>query len=129
MKANIKKGKDREVESPAEYEKEIKNGDQTVKIKRSNKKISRQSKEFKRYQNKKVRQENFMNDDKGKTEKEMALEELSKRLEEMFESFFQELTENLKDFELPDDVNPEEAVEVANKTMDKCLEKFQESLR
>jgi hypothetical protein len=120
MKANIKKGKSWEVETPAEYEK---NGH-----KRSNKKISKMSKEFKRYQNKKVRQENFMNDDKGKTEKEMALEELSKRLEEMFESFFQELTENLNDFELPDDVNPEEAVEVANKTMDKCLERFQESL-
>jgi hypothetical protein len=121
MKANIKKGKSWEVETPAEYEK---NGH-----KRSNKKISKMSKEFKRYQNKKVRQENFMNDEnKGKTEKEMALEELSKGLEEIFETFIQDTTEYLKDFEMPDSVSPDEAVEVTEKTMDKCLKKFQESL-
>ena len=131
MKANIKKGKSWDVdEGPAEYEKEVEKGDQIVKIKRSNKKVSTHSKKFKKAQNKKVRQENWKNDEnEGKTEKEIALEELGNRLEEAFESFIQDLTEDLKNFELPDDVNPEEAVEVVEKTMDKCLKKLQESLK
>ena len=130
MKANIKKGKSWDVdEGPAEYEKEVEKGDQIVKIKRSNKKVSTHSKKFKKAQNKKVRQENWKNDEKGKTEKEIALEELGNRLEEAFESFIQDLTEDLKNFELPDDVSPEEAVEVVEKTMDRCLKKLQESLK
>lgn len=131
MKANIKKGKSWDVdEGPAEYEKEIEKGDQIVKIKRSNKKVSVHSKKFKKVANRKVRYENFIdNENEGKTEKEIALEELGNRLEEAFESFIQNLTEDLKEFELPDDVNPEEAIEVVEKTMDKCLRKLQESLK
>ena len=132
MKANNKKGKSWDVdEGPAEYEKEVEKGDQIVKIKRSNKKVSTHSKKFKKAQNKKVRQENNWKNDEneGKTEKEIALEELGNRLEEAFESFIQDLTEDLKNFELPDDVNPEEAIKVVEKTMEKCLKNLQESLK
>ena len=131
MKANIKKGKRWEVDWPAQYkkEKEDENGNVVAKIERSNAGVSRLSKRFKKAQNKKVRQENWKNDEKGKTEKEIALEELGNRLEKAFESFIQDLTEDLKNFELPDDVSPEEAVEVVEKTMDRCLKKLQESLK
>lgn len=133
MKANIKKGKKLWVDcGPAREFKEFENEDGEViaTIKKWDAGKSRQSKKFKKVANRKVRYENFMNDEnEGKTEKEMALEELGNRLEVAIESFIEDLTKSLKEFKLPDDVSMDEVAEIAYKTRDKCLKKFQESLK